>query len=269
MPAAATSDDGEGARDRMMNPAEYANIAKCEKEFWWYRGMERILFRILDPIVELRTTGEKARVVEVGCGTGYMASRLEQRYGWRVFPTDLQHEGLLYGLEHGVQRMAQAEISALPFPDGSFDAVVSLDVMVYIPRGQESRAINELVRVLAPGGLLVLRTAALDLLRSHHAEFTGELQRFKRGQLLRLASENGIKVVRCTYANSMLLPVALAKFRLLEPLLPGKPSSGVEPVAPWLDRILYGALRLEAKWLGSGSDLPIGQSLLLIGERCA
>ena len=248
----------------MMNPAEYANIAKCEREFWWYRGMERILFRMLDPLAK-----RNARVLEVGCGTGHMSTRFAERYGWQMFPTDLQREGLVYGLAQGVERMAQAEISALPFASGHFDAVVSLDVMVYMPRGQEGRAIAELARVVAPGGLLVLRTAALEILRSHHAEFTGELQRFTRGQLIKLAEENGIRVLRCTYANSLLMPVALAKFRLIEPLSRGGPSSGVEPVSPWLDRLLYGALDAESAWLGSGRDLPIGQSLILLGERCS
>ena len=256
----------------MMNPAEYANIAKCEREFWWYRGMEKILFRMLDPIVKARTPARVVNAVEVGCGTGYMATRLEQQYPWRMFPTDLQREGLVYGLQYGdgrgaTTRMAQAAINALPFPDGKFDALVCLDVMVYVPRGEELSAVRELARVIAPGGLLVLRTAALEILRSHHAEFTGELQRFTREQMLKLAAESGIKILRCTYANSMLMPIALAKFRLIEPLMRGKPSSGVEPVAPWLDRLLYGALDAEAAWLGSGHDLPIGQSLILIGEK--
>src|SRR2546426_5085286 len=29
----------------MMNPAEFANIARAEQDFWWYRGMRQILFR--------------------------------------------------------------------------------------------------------------------------------------------------------------------------------------------------------------------------------
>jgi len=248
----------------MMNPAELANIVKCEREFWWYRGMERILFRLLDPIVKKRP----ARVVEVGCGTGYMASRFQEHYGWRMFPTDLQHEAMMYGREQGVERLAQAEMMALPFPDRHFDAAVNLDAMVYVPRGEEGRAVKELARVVASGGLIVLRTAALEIMRSHHAAFTGELQRYTRGQLLRLAGEAGIRVLRCTYANTFLMPVALTKFRVIEPLMPGKPSTGVEPVAPWLDRLLYGALAKEADWLGSGRDLPIGQSLILIGEVC-
>jgi len=249
----------------MMNPAELANIAQAEKDFWWYRGMEQILFRVLDPIVKARAPMRS--VVEAGCGTGYMASRLEQHYGWRMFPTDLEHQALRYGMEQGLQRLAQADIGALPFADAVFDALVTLDVMVYVPRGQESRVVGELARVIKPGGLLVLRTAALEMLRSHHAAFTGEIQRYTRGQILQLAAENGLKVLRCTYANSFLMPVALVKFRLIEPLTGGSPSSGVQPVAPWLDRLLYGALAREAGWLGAGHDLPIGQSLILIAER--
>jgi hypothetical protein len=41
----------------------------------------------------------------------------------------------------------------------------------------------------------------------------------------------------------------------------------VEPVAPWLDKLLYAPLALEAAWLGAGHDLPVGQSLVLIGEK--
>jgi SAM-dependent methyltransferase len=249
----------------MMNPAEFANIAQAEREFWWYRGMEQILFRILDPILKQR--GPIRDVVEAGCGTGHMASRLAERYGWRMFPTDLDDQGLKYGLERGVQRMAAADIGALPFGDRRFDALVTLDVLVYVPRGDESRVVRELARVVKPGGLLILRTAALEALRSHHAEFTGEIQRYRREQLMKLAEDAGLRVLRCTYANSLLMPVALVKFRVLEPLLGGGPESGVQPVSPWLDRTLYGALHREAAWLGSGHNLPIGQSLILVAEK--
>lgn len=250
----------------MMNPAEFENIARCEREFWWFRGMEEILFRVLDPIVGPR---KLAAAMEAGCGTGHMASRMEGQYGWRVFPTDLQREGLVYGLQAGVERMAQADVAALPFSDNSFDVAISLDVIVHFPLGQENRAIRELTRVLAPGGILVLRASALDILRSKHSEFTTERQRFTRERLTKLVAAHGVRVLRCTYANSLLLPVALLKFRIIEPLLRRKPTSGVHPLAKWLDRLLFGALNLEARWLGAGRDLPIGQSLILIGERVA
>ena len=65
------------------------------------------------------------------------------------------------------------------------------------------------------------------------------------------------------------MPIALLKFRVLEPLLGKAPSSGVEPVSPWLDRLLYRPLAMEAGWLGAGHSLPAGQSLIFIGEKAA
>ena len=62
------------------------------------------------------------------------------------------------------------------------------------------------------------------------------------------------------------MPVALAKFRLIEPLTGGGPSSGWNRYHHGSTGALRGLAR-EADWLGAGHDLPIGQSLLLIGEK--
>src|SRR5437588_12953379 len=99
----------------MMNPAEFANIAKSEKEFWWYRGMRKILFGLLDPFLASRRVG---RAFEAGCGTGYFARLCQDRYGWSVYPLDLCWEGLRYGREMGLARLVQADLRALPYRTG-------------------------------------------------------------------------------------------------------------------------------------------------------
>lgn len=247
-----------------MNPAEFANIARAERDLWWYRGQRRILFRILDPFL----TGRRIeRVLEAGCGTGYFSGVLRDRYGWRMTPLDLGAEGLAYARQAGIERLTQADIAHLPYRAGSFDAVVSMDVLVHFPPGEEARPAAELARVLRPGGLLVLRVSALDLLRSRHSEFAQERQRFTAVRLRTLMEAQGIRVLRLTCANTLLLPVALFKFRVWEPLLRRPPASGVEPVPAWLDSLLHAPLALEASLTGAGIDLPLGQSLILIGEK--
>ncbi len=248
----------------MMNPAEFANIARAESDFWWYRGMRRILFRLLDPILRERPI---RRALEAGCGTGHLASVMNERYGLDIFPADLEWEGLRHAIRLRVGRLAQADIRALPYAAGAFDLVLSLDVIVHLARGEEGRAIEELDRVLAPGGLLALRVAALDALRSRHSEFAQERQRFTRGRLRSLVEGRGLKVLRCTYANALLSPAAFVKFRIAEPLLRSKPQSGVRPMSPWLDRTLYRPLEWESRWIGSGRDFPFGQSLILLARK--
>jgi hypothetical protein len=112
-----------------------------------------------------------------------------------------------------------------------------------------------------------VRTSALDILRSRHAAFAFEKQRFTRRRLLELFAGTGIRILRCSYLNTLLMPIALVKFRLWEPLLRKAPESGVQPVAPWLDRLLFAPLAVEAAFLGAGRNLPAGQSLMLIGEK--
>jgi SAM-dependent methyltransferase len=247
-----------------MNHAEFATLARAERELWWFRGMERILLELLDPIAAARPI---SRVLEAGSGTGHIAGVLQQRYGWRMFPADLAWEGVSRTPRRAGISPVQVDIAQCPFRGGAFDAVLSLDVLVHFPKGDEIRALREFARVLKPGGLLVLRVSALDVLRSRHSTFVHERQRFTRRRLCRAARESGFSIMRCTYANALLLPVALARFRIWEPLMRSPPSSGTSPVPRWLDRLLYLPLAAEAKLLGKGLGFPAGQSLILIGNR--
>src|SRR4051794_1645981 len=249
-----------------MNPAELAHIARAEPEHWWYRGMRSILSRVLSPYSRGRSIH---RVLDAGCGTGDNAAWWQSRYGWHLFPTDLEATALQYARHRPLRNLVQANVGCLPFSDASFDLVFCLDVLVHLPCGDETEALSELFRVLRSGGLLVLRAAALETLRSRHSEFIEERQRFTRRRLMQTAVGSGFRVRHCTYANSLLLPVALAKFRLWEPLWRQPPASGLAPVPTWLNTLLSAVLALEAKWLGRGRSLPLGQSLILLGEKPA
>jgi len=184
-----------------------------------------------------------------------------------VVPLDYSIDGLHYARELGVHDPVQGDIRALPFATAAFDIMLSLDVIVHLQRGEEHLAAREFARVVKPGGLVVVRTSALDILRSNHGAHAHERQRFTRGRLTALFADAGIRSLRCSYANSLLMPVALAKFRIWEPLTRTPAASGVQPVAPWLDNLLHTALAVEAGWLGSGYNLALGQSLIFIGEK--
>jgi SAM-dependent methyltransferase len=248
----------------LMNPAEFANIRASEEHFWWYRGMRSILFRFLAPHLEGR---HLSRALEAGCGTGYLTHLLQKERGWPIVPLDYSADGLVYARQLGVANPVRGDIRALPFADGLFDLTMSLDVLTHIPAGEEHLAARELARVTRRSGLVVVRSSALEILRSRHSEFVHEGQRFRRRQLMGLFAGAGIRVLRCTYVNSLLLPVALFRFRVWEPLTRQPAASAVEPVAPWLDRLLYAPLGLEAAWIGAGRNFAAGQSLLLVGEK--
>ena len=249
-----------------MNPAEFGHIAAAERDFWWYRGMREILFAMLEPHMASRKCG---RVLDAGCGAGYLALLMQTEWRWPVIPLEISSEGLRYARKSGVDRLVQGDTTVLPFADGAFDLALSMDVLVHLRPPEEERAVRELVRVVAVGGLVAVRVAALSVLRSRHSAFIDEKQRFTRTRLLQLAANSGLRVLCCSYMNAFLLPVALAKFRVWEPLQRKPPESGVNEPAGLLNSLLYGVLRLERSWLARGGRFPLGQSLILIGEKIA
>lgn len=247
-----------------MNPAEFPSLIASEETLWWFRGMRQILFGLLDPIAAQRRFVD---VAEVGSGTGFMTHLLRERYGWRMFPIELAWEGVSRTPRRDGILPVQADMLACPYRAAAFDALVSLDVLVHLNRGEERRALAEFARILKPGGCLLLRVAALDILRSRHSEFCGERQRFTRRRLIRAVRRAGFQLLRCTYANSLLLPVALARFRVWEPLMRSPVASGTSPLPRWLDRLLYAPLAVEAKWIARGWNFPLGQSLILLALK--
>lgn len=244
---------------RLITSEEFSKLAKAEKDHWWHRGMRGQLFRLLDPMVAGR---DIHRVVDVGWGTGHFARALQARYEWRVFPLAVAWEGQL-----GIERMAEAAITTIPFAQRSFDAAFLLDLLGHVPREHAGAVLDEITRVLNHNGLLVIRVPAFEIFRTHHPETTSERQRFTRERLIELVERHGLRVLRSTYVNAVFSPIALAKFKVLEPIL-GKPVP-VEPVnVPyWIDRLCSVPLAFEAAWLALGLNLPIGQTLVLIAEK--
>src|SRR3954447_3167799 len=92
-----------------------------------------------------------ARLLEVGSGAGGAAEWIDaeivgidtafNRTAERARPNLIQRQG---------------SVTAIPEPDASFDAVLCLDMLEHVPAGERPQAIAELVRVLAPGGRLIL-----------------------------------------------------------------------------------------------------------------
>jgi SAM-dependent methyltransferase len=99
-------------------------------------------------------------VLEVGCGLGHLLGWLVGRY--QVFGTDI-NDWALTQARRNVPKGHFARLSAEDlgaFPDASFQIVIAKHVVEHLEAPE--RAIAEMGRVLAPGGLLLLATPNLD-----------------------------------------------------------------------------------------------------------
>jgi len=92
-----------------------------------------------------------ADVLDLGCGSGMLA--LLKRKDVNLIGVDLSPESARAVLRNGYDAGFSASLSNLPFPAQSFDYVVSLDVIGHIPFAEKDLVLQEIRRVLRPGGV--------------------------------------------------------------------------------------------------------------------
>ena len=108
--------------------------------------------------VALRLLGDgPGDVLDAGMGGGRLCVELDRR-GWNVAGIDIASGMVEFArarLPHARERLIQASIDDLPFADESFDAVVATGVLEFMGADLR-RAVEELARVLRPGGIAVV-----------------------------------------------------------------------------------------------------------------
>jgi SAM-dependent methyltransferase len=243
-----------------VNVEEYGRMFEAEETQWWYAGMRAISLTLLATAWP-DGAAEGRRILDAGCGTGNNLAHF-RRFG-RTLGVDLSDEALRFCRDRGVAA-TRGSLLALPFPDARFDAVTSFDVIYHRWVEDDRAAVREMARVLAPGGLLLLRVPALKMLWGAHDEAVHSRHRYTRGEVRRLLEGEGFEVLRLTYANTLLFPV-LALRRTLDRLL-GRHGSDVGFLPAPLEWTFRRVLGLEARLVRRVS-LPVGASVFALARK--
>ena len=107
----------------------------------------QVTTRLADPLLEAAEIGAGERVLDVATGPGYVAAKAAER---GAVTTGLDNSEAMLSLarrHHPAIEFRRGNVEALPFPDGSFDAVVGNFILLHLA---------EFLRVLAPVGRLAL-----------------------------------------------------------------------------------------------------------------
>ncbi len=132
-----------------MQPRDFDKAALCgEPSYVWRAGQQRRLEMIV------RAAGERirGRILENGCGVGMYVEHL-QTFGGRVFGLEFDFERAAEARRRS-PRIVNAAGEGLPYPAATFDLILSHEVLEHV--SDDRRALEEIARVLKPGGRLVL-----------------------------------------------------------------------------------------------------------------
>ena len=244
-----------------MDTSTYAVEAQVEAIHWWFVARRRLFANL----IARQKLPPDAHVLDVGTSTGTNL-RLLKELGFRNRQgLDVSDEAISWCARKGLGTVRKGDVCNLPFADGAFQLVLATDIIEHVD--DDLRAVNEIRRVLAPGGVAILTVPAFKSLWGLQDERARHKRRYVKRDLLRLVGEAGLASCESFYFNYLLfVPIWFARqiiefFRI-------KLDSENQMNTPLLNRVLTWIFLLDVATARSVHP-PFGVSILVVAKRDA
>lgn len=176
----------------------------------YYQQYSHYLNRNLDEVplfAKIREWVKKerpARVLDVGCGIGYLLSWLCQKTGSEGWGIDSSKEAINQATKlYSRINFSLGEVTDLPFEDKFFDCVLMANLIEHLEEKKQKKALAEAKRVLKDKGLLIVSTPDKNSLYArfwiHDPTHKKELN---RSEVIKLVGKD-FRVEEVVYTNSI------------------------------------------------------------------
>lgn len=243
-----------------MHPVEYAHLARLDRAHWFYRGKRAIVRYWLERSIKL---GHEDLLIDAGMGAG---TWLEEMSGTcRVLGLDDHDESLAIAgprLKAAGGASLKSSLERTPLPDSTASAVTALDVLEHLD--DDAGALCELVRLVRPGGVIVLTVPALPFLWSDWDVALHHRRRYLRSDLERLIEPLHVEMIRLAYFNvSAVLPIWLIRrWRRSRPGMYQSEWAEHRLPGPFWNKVLQAGMVWPSRWRWFRP--PFGVSLLAV-----
>lgn len=241
-----------------MDPAYGQRYRDLYRRHWWWRAREA---EILRELRRLRPLDGQWRILDVGCGDGLFfdhLSRFGQVEGVEPDVALLDPGGPWRGVIHAARFDSGFD------PGHRFDVILMLDVLEHLEAPVP--ALQHALRLLSPGGRIIITVPALQCLWTRHDELNHHVRRYDGRSFGVLARAGGLRILRQRYLFQWLVPAKLfvRGFQRVVPAAPRPPRIPPAPINALLTRIT----QLEQSF-NAVVPMPFGSSLLAVGGHAA
>lgn len=241
----------------------YKTYFEIEKNHWLMKVRREIVFDILDKFLFDEDSKISKKVLDFGSGSGFLVGELQKK-GIDAHGVDMSEEAIKYGTSRGIKNLS-SHSEKLDFPSNSFDCVITMDVLEHTK--EERPYVDELVRVLKPGGICVVTVPMYMFLWGVQDEVAYHYRRYNMEGLVKVFSiYPDLKIVKKSYFNTFLfLPIATV--RLISRVFNlKKRQSDFDLNNSFLNFIFYWIFRFERFFLAF-MNFPFGVSMLLVLKK--
>jgi len=245
-----------------MSPDEHDVMHAVEDQYWWYQALRQHVANSID------ASAAAFSVLDAGCGTGGTLATLRRNFPQsELTGVDESEHALRLTTERETgAHLVRANVHELPFAEGAFDFVLSIDVWSHAGV-DDALAAHEAHRVLRPGGTLLLNLAAFDFLKGAHDHAVDVDRRYRRPQVRALLKGAKFQVERLTYWNAAFTPpIALLRWISRKRLHRAEPRSDFRPLPPFVNATLKRVAALELT-ASRHLSLPFGTSLFAVARK--
>lgn len=243
-----------------MNADEYENLARVEKNHWYYVGKRDFVRRW---IKRIRPPAKNDRLLDCGAGTGIFAEEMNQLCEVTVMDT-FEESLKMLRKRFPEEQVITLENNEVPLADQSVHYITALDVLEHVPNDRE--VVKGFARMLKPGGLAVVTVPASMALWSDWDVGLQHYRRYERPQLADLFDEERWEVVHTNYTNVIVFPLVWMIRRLQQGRTSNEGTTRREDQVPskLINAVLkWQFVRLAMSWL----PMPFGVSLVLVARR--
>ncbi|MBI3943826.1 MAG: class I SAM-dependent methyltransferase [Chloroflexi bacterium] len=193
---------------RHLTTASYGDSANLLSRVNIYQYQEPHIDFVSWSLDQIPWRGNES-VIDVGCGPGLYLRQLAQRPGVQLTGLDLS-QGMLTDLVKNwdstfrLPALAVADAQTLPLPDASGDVALAMHMLYHVP--DILQAVQELRRVVRPGGTLLVATNSYNHTAEIHEAFRqavvvicGTLPDGQPSFSLRFSLENGAEYLRTAF----------------------------------------------------------------------